>query len=132
MRRGIFIDRRESETTTLKKAFEKYEKEVTVRKKSKVRETSRIKKLLKHKLAGYSLAGIKAKDVAEYRDAERKRGLAENTIRLDIALLSSVFEYCRKEWGIEVDNPCRKIKLPSGSNKRERRLSTTEESNLLE
>jgi len=132
MRRGVFIDRRESETTTLKKAFEKYEKEVTVRKKSKVRETSRIKKLLRHKLAGYSLAGIKAKDVAEYRDSERKRGLAENTIRLDIALLSSVFEYCRKEWGIEVDNPCRKIKLPSGSNKRERRLSTLEESNLLE
>ena len=37
MRRGVFIDRREAETTTLKTAFEKYEKEVTVRKKSKVR-----------------------------------------------------------------------------------------------
>lgn len=132
MRRGIFIDRRESETTTLKKAFEKYEQEVTVRKKSKVRETSRIKKLLTHKLAGYFLAGIKAKDIAEFRDAQRKLGLAENTIRLDIALLSSIFEYCRKEWGIEVDNPCRKIKLPGGSRKRERRLSTIEESNLLE
>ncbi len=132
MRRGVFIDRREAETTTLKTAFEKYEKEVTVRKKSKVRETFRINKLLEHKLAKHSLAAIKAKDIAEFRDAGRNRGLAENTIRLDIALLSSVFEYCRKEWGIEVDNPCRKIKLPAGSNKRERRLSTLEESNLLE
>jgi integrase len=132
MRRGVFIDRRESETTTLKKVLEKYSTEVTVRKKSKVRETSRINKLLDHKLAGYSLAGIKAKDIAEFRDAGRKRGLAENTVRLDIALLSAVFEQCRKEWGIEVDNPCRKIKLPGGSKKRERRLSTLEESSLLE
>ncbi|PPC99510.1 MAG: hypothetical protein CTY35_03880 [Methylotenera sp.] len=132
MRRSLFIDRRESETTTLLKMLEKYEEEVTPLKKSKVRELSRIARWKQHKLASYSLAAIKPKDIATFRDERRKLKLAENTIRLDIALISSVFEYCKKDWGIEVENPCRKIKLPSGSKKRERRVSEEEELALLE
>jgi integrase len=132
MRRGKYIDRREAETTTLLKMLEKYEEEVTPRKKSKDREKSRIAKWKKHKLASYSLAAIKPKDIATFRDERRKLKLAENTIRLDIAFISSVFEHCRKDWGIEVENPCRKIKLPSGSKKRERRVSDQEIEGLLE
>lgn len=132
MRRGLFIDRREAETTTLLKMLEKYEEEVTPLKKSKKREKSRIARWKLHKLASYSLAGIKPKDIAEFRDKGRNEGLAENTIRLDISFISSVFEHCRKDWGIEVDNPCRKIKLPRGSNKRDRRLKDGEEQALYE
>lgn len=132
MRRGLFIDRREAETTTLLKMLEKYEEEVTPRKKSKDRETTRIARWKNHKMASYSLAAIKPKDIAEFRDKGRKDGLAENTIRLDIALISSVFEHCRKDWGIEVENPCRKIKLPAGSKKRERRLKDGEEQALYD
>jgi len=132
MRRGLFIDRRESETTTLLEMLKKYEEEVTPRKKSKDREKTRIARWKAHKLASYSLAGIKPKDIATFRDERRKQKLAENTIRLDITLISSVFEHCRKDWGIEVENPCRKIKLPGGSKKRERRLATGEEPALLE
>lgn len=131
MRRGLFIDRREAETTTLLEVLKKYEEEVTPRKKSKTRELSRIARWKKHKLASYSLTAIKAKDIAAFRDQCRKLELAENTIRLDIALISSVFEHCRKDWGIEVENPCRKIKLPGGSKKRERRLGVGEESAIL-
>ncbi|MDP3330635.1 MAG: integrase, partial [Methylococcaceae bacterium] len=58
--------------------------------------------------------------------------LAENTIRLDIALLSVVFETARKEWGMEsLTNPCKAIKLPSGSKQRERRLLVDEEQYLI-
>jgi len=132
MRRGLFVDRRESETTTLLEMLKKYEEEVTPRKKSKDREKTRIARWKTHKLASYSLAAIKPKDIAAFRDDRRKQKLAENTIRLDIALVSSVFEHCRKDWGIEVENPCRKIKLPGGSKKRERRVSPEEEAALLE
>lgn len=132
MRRGLFIDRREAETTTLLEMLKKYEEEVTPRKKSKDREKTRIARWKAHKLASCSLAGIKPKDIAAFRDERRKLKLAENTIRLDIALISSVFEHCRKDWGIEVENPCRKIKLPGGSKKRERRVSAEEEAALLE
>lgn len=131
MRRGLFIDRRESETTTLLEMLKKYEEEVTPRKKSKDRELTRIAKWKTHKLANYSLASIKPKDIASFRDERRKLKLAENTIRLDIAFISSVFEHCRKDWGIEVENPCRKIKLPGGSKKRDRRISKNEEEALL-
>lgn len=132
MRRGLFIDRREAETTTLLKMLEKYEEEVTPRKKSKDREKSRIAKWKTHKLASYSLAQIKPKDIAAFRDERRKLNLAENTIRLDIALISSLFVRCRRDWGIEIENPCSKIELPEGSNKRERRVSDQEIEGLLE
>ena len=132
MRRGLFVDRREADSTTLLKMLEKYEQDVTPRKKSKVREEFRITKWKRHKLASYFLTSIKPKDIALFRDECRKLKLAENTIRLDIALLSSVFEHCRKEWGIEVENPCNKIRLPSGSKKRERRISDFEIEALLE
>lgn len=132
MRRGLFVDRREADTTTLLEMLKKYEEEVTIRKKSKDRETSRIARWKLHKLANYSLSSIKPKDIAEFRDARRKLKLAENTIRLDIVLISSVFEHCRKDWGIEVENPCKKIKLPAGSKSRERRLKEGEEEALIE
>lgn len=132
MRRGLFVDRREADSTTLLKMLEKYEEEVTPRKKSKNREKFRIAKWKKNKLASYFLTSIKPKDIAEFRDDGRKQKLAENTIRLDIAFISSVFEHCRKDWGIEVENPCRKIKLPTGSKKRERRVSDLEIEALVE
>lgn len=132
MRRGMFVDRRESENTTLSQMIKKYGEEVTPTKKSEKRELVRLKMLDSLKLASHSMAAIKAKDIANFRDARRKEGLAENTVRLDIALLSVIFETARKDWGIEVENPCRKIKLPKNSSKRERRISKSEEEALLE
>lgn len=132
MRRGVFIDRREGESTTFIQIINKYAEEVTPRKKSKDRELVRLKMLKTLDIAPLYISSIKPKQIAEYRDARRKQGLAENTIRLDISLISAIFETCRKDWGIEVENPCRKIKLPKGSGKRERRVSHHEETALLE
>lgn len=131
--RGVFIDRGEAESTTLGEALKRYLNEVTPLKKGFKRETARIKKWLLHHLSQRMLSNIKGKDIAEIRDTHRKSGLAENSIRLEIALLSTVFETARKEWGMEgLINPCRLIKLPTGSNSRERRLETHEEPYLLE
>lgn len=132
MRRGLFIDRRESDSTTFLKVIKKYSEEVTPRKKSKDRELVRLNMLKTLDIAPLFISSIKAKHIADFRDYRRKQGLAENTIRLDISLISAIFETCRKDWGIEVENPCRKIKLPKGSGKRERRLSKHEETALLD
>lgn len=131
MRRGIFIDRREGESTTFFETINRYSIEVSPLKKSHRRELVRLKMLKSLEIAPLFLSSIKPKHIATYRDARRKLGLAENTIRLDIALISAIFETCRKDWGIEVENPCRKIKLPAGSGRRERRLSKEEELALL-
>jgi integrase len=133
MDRGVFVDRGEADNTTLAEALQRYLTEVTPQKKGEKRETARIKKWLQEPLAQRMLPTIKGKDIAEIRDYQRKKGLAENSIRLEIALLSIIFETARKEWGMEgLINPCRLIKLPTGSNSRERRLEPDEEKYLLE
>ncbi|MHB9118448.1 MAG: site-specific integrase [Burkholderiales bacterium] len=132
MDRGVFVDRSEAESTTLSEALKRYLKEVTPRKKGADREADRIRRWQARPIAKRALASIRGKDIATFRDAERERGLAENSIRLEIALLSVVFETARKEWGMEsLSNPCKTIKLPAGSNQRDRRLEPNEEEYLL-
>lgn len=131
--RGIWRDSSEAESTTLFEAFTRYAREITPRKKGAKREQARIKVWQAHPLAKRSLASIRGSDVAGFRDASRRRGLAENSVRLEIALLSHVYETCRREWGMEnLANPCRSIKLPGGSRARERRLEGDEEARLLD
>ncbi|MDP1959017.1 site-specific integrase [Methylotenera sp.] len=132
MDRGVFVNRSEAENTTLAETLDMYLKEVTPTKKGADREASRIQRWKTQPIAKRAMASIRGKDIASFRDSERKRGLAENTIRLDIALLSVVFETARKEWGMEsLTNPCKAIKLPSGSKQRERRLLVDEEQYLI-
>lgn len=132
MKRGIFISRSEAENTTLSEILKRYMKDVTPLKKGAEREKNRIKKWLARPISSRFLATIRGADIAEFRDAERKRGLAENSIRLEITLLSHVFETARTEWKMEsLFNPCRSIKLPAGSKQRDRRLESEEEKYLL-
>lgn len=126
MKRGVFVSRKEAESTTVSEALDRYGKEITPRKKSAARELDRIKRWQARPLAQCFLASVKGKDLAKFRDARRAEGAAENTIRLDFALLSHLFEVCRRDWSIEVDNPCKKVRLPSGSGSRERRLKEGE------
>lgn len=126
------ISQKEVSKFTLSAALDRYVAEVTPRKKGASREIDRINRWKSRKLAHFAMIAIRGKEIADFRDAERKRGLAENSIRLEIALLSHVFETARKEWGMEsLSNPCRSIKLPSGSNQRDRRLEPNEEKYLL-
>ncbi|MBZ0092107.1 MAG: site-specific integrase [Sulfuricellaceae bacterium] len=126
------VKKKESAQFTLSAALERYLAEVTPRKKGANRERDRIRRWQARPLSKRPIADIRGKDIAEFRDAERKRGLAENSVRLEIALLSSVFEIARKEWGVEtLSNPCKAIKLPAGSNQRDRRLEPNEEEYLL-
>lgn len=131
MDRGAFVSRREAESTTLKEALERYQREVTPRKRGADPEKYRIKALLAHSICKRTLAGIRGVDIAKLRDEELARGLAASTVVKSLALLSHLFETARKEWSIEVDNPVKKISKPKVDNARERRLSTEEWRYLL-
>lgn len=131
--RGVFVSRVEAERTTLREALEWYQDEVTARKKGAARENVRIARWLKQPLAARPLASVRGTDLAKFRDEWRKAGKAENTIRLELALLSHVFEIARREWGMEaLANPVKMISLPGPSNQRERRLEGDEETRLLD
>lgn len=127
MFRGTFIDRRESEQTTLAVALERYYEDVCTQKAHPAQERRRINQWLKRPLASKTLARIRGTDLAKFRDQRREEGRAENTIRLELALISHLFEVARKEWGMDgLANPVKNIKKPSGSNERDRRLQSGE------
>jgi len=127
MDRGIFASRVEAERTTLAEALKRYKTEICSRKAHPAQEYQRVDRWLREPLAHRYLANLKGADFAQYRDMRRAAGRAENTIRLELALVSHLFEIARKEWGMEsLLNPLKNIRKPSGSRERDRRLRAGE------
>jgi len=131
MAHGVFINSTESERTTLREAFERYGREITVQKKSAAQEKSRIKIILAHPLALRSLSSLRSSDVASYRDL-RLKSVGAQTVVHDLNLISNMFNIARKEWGMEnLKNPVELVKKPKLPNGRNRRFLGDEEARLL-
>lgn len=131
IRRGGTVST-EADRTTLDEALERYAREVSPLKKGHARELDRIEAWRKHDLAHKFLARLRGADFAEYRDERRAAGKAENTIRLELALISHLFKVAASDWGMEsLKNPIKHVAMPAGSTPRERRLSADEEAALL-
>lgn len=111
--------------------MDRYVAEVTPTKKGKSQERYRAKQFSKTILADMLLDKITGEVVAKYRD-ERLKEVSQNTVRLELAFLSVVFEQCRKEWGFAVLNPVRQIRMPKPGKPRQRRLEAGEEEALLQ
>ena len=133
MDRGVYVSRKEAESTTLSDALDRYEREISSGKKGHRREKTRITVWKTHPLAKRFLASIRGSDMASYRDERIKAGYSSNTIRLELAIISHLFEIARKEWGMEgLLNPLKSIRLPSPPSGRDRRLQPGELEKLLE
>lgn len=139
MVRGVYIQRSGSERLTLEKALERYLAEVTPSKKPTTRkaEATKAKQLIQH-LGKYSLAALSAEVIANYRDTrlntlnKHGRPTSNNTVRLELALLSHLFTVAIQEWGLGLTfNPVLNIRKPSPGDGRDRRLSPDEERRLL-
>lgn len=126
MDKGKFVSRAEADSTTLHDALDRYLREVTPLKKGWKAETNRIKVWQKQELAKRMLGSLRGADFAKYRDESREANLADNTIRLSLAIISHLFNIASKEWGIEgLTNPILSIRMPRGSKPRDRRVLTT-------
>ncbi|RMU51039.1 Site-specific recombinase, phage integrase family [Pseudomonas savastanoi pv. nerii] len=138
MVRGVYIQRSGSERMTLEAALKRYLSDITPTKKPTTQrgETSKAKKLIEH-LGKYSLAALSAEIIAGYRDKRlNEKGRAgttsNNTVRLELALLSHLFTVAIQEWGLGLAfNPVLNIRKPSPGEGRNRRLSHDEERRLL-
>ncbi|MDY7579317.1 site-specific integrase [Herbaspirillum sp. RTI4] len=120
---GLFVDRTEAESTLLSAALERYKREIVPTKRHPYQENRRIDRWLKNDLAYRTLANLRGADFARYRDERRNDGRAENTIRLELQIISHLYEIARKEWGMEgLINPLDNIRKPGGSRARDRRL----------
>ena len=126
MDRGVFVDRSESESTTLAEALARYKNEILPTKKSQVSVLSQIR-LLSDRLGRYSLASITPTLIAKYRD-ERGKEVGPQSVKHDLSLLSRLFNVAIKEWGIALPmgNPVRQIRMPKLPSGRERRVSSEE------
>ena len=132
--RGIYIPRTNSEKLTVSAALDRYVKEVVPTKKAsgQRRDIGRAK-FLKSKLGKYSLASLNSELIADFRDERLAEGKANNTVRLELALLSHMYTIAIKEWGLGlVANPVQNIRKPSPGQGRNRRLNKDEEKRLLE
>lgn len=138
MVRGVYIQRSGSERMTLEAALKRYLKDITPTKKPTTQrgETSKAKKLTEH-LGKYSLAALSAEIIANYRDKRlnekgRSGTTSNNTVRLELALLSHLFTVAIQEWGLGLTfNPVLNIRKPSPGEGRNRRLSVDEERRLM-
>ena len=130
--RGVFVSRAEAENTSLSDALDRYEREVTPLKKGITQELSRIRILKSSHLASRSLASLQGKDIAVYRDYRLKE-VSPATLRRELTILSSVFKYAIKEWGMGgLVNPVESIRLPSARGEiRDRRLLPGELDRIL-
>ncbi|MCR2831102.1 site-specific integrase [Acidithiobacillus ferrooxidans] len=133
MVRGVWRDRSEAESATLKECLERYAEEIIPTKKGDGRrELGFIRQWQTRPISCRFMAAIDGQDVSASIKEMEAEGKAANTIRLHLALLSHLFEVARKEWRMaSLTNPVelvRKPKLPQG---RDRRLVADEETRLL-
>ncbi len=138
MVRGVYIQRTASEKMTVEQALKRYLSEVSPTKAAKTAQSEHgSAKKLTEKLGRYSLAALSADVISDYRDqrlselTRRKTPVSNNSVRLELALLSHLFNTCIREWGVGLPgNPLLNIRKPSPGAGRDRRLSADEEARL--
>src|SRR5471032_393786 len=134
MVRGVFISRSGSERMTAQEALHRYLAEVTPTKKPTTQRSERITaQHLIGFLGKYSMAALSSELVASYRDHRIAGGKSNNTVRIELALLSNLFTIAIQEWGLGLThNPVASIRKPSPGQGRDRRLGQDEEQRLLD
>lgn len=130
MDRGEFVSRTEAEQTTFGEVVQRYMETITPQKRGHVEETIRLKATLRHRIARISMANLTPQAVADYRD-DRLRTCKANTVIRDLAVMSSIINHARREWGIVIQNPVEIIRKPAMPPGRDRVLTEAEEALLM-
>ncbi|MBB44073.1 MAG: integrase [Rhodospirillaceae bacterium] len=109
----------------------RYEKTVSVDKKSHEIEKFRLKGLKQSFLSELPIHNITQSHIAQYRD-NRLELVQPSTVLRELTLLSHIFTVAMQDWGYELTcNPVSKIRKPPPSSSRNRRLEEGEEEKLL-
>lgn len=113
----------------LSKALDKYFSTVSRHKRGQLQEFYRINVIKRSCLANRNMDEISSIDIAEYRDnrlsefnARTQKPISANTVRLELALLSALYNLAKVEWGTCSINPVENVRKPTVSSGRTRRL----------
>jgi len=123
--RGTYINNDFAQKTLFKEILQKYLNDVAPQMRSADNQSIRVKKLMKHPIAEVNMAHLSPKHIADYRD-ERLKVIKPNTVIRELAILSSVINHARREWGLNIINPVTMIKKPSSTPGRNRMLNEEE------
>ncbi len=123
--RGTFVNNDFAQKTLFKEILQKYLNEVAPNMMSGDTQAVRIRKLMKHPIAEVNMAQLSPKHIADYRD-ERLKVIKPNTVIRELAVISSIINLARREWGLNIINPVMMIKKPSSTQGRDRILNDVE------
>jgi len=130
--------RRQMPSPPLQQVLQRYKSTVSILKKGYKQETSRLEKISQDPISKIPIDKISSVDIARYRDdrlqttnPKTKELIKGATVRLELSLLSNIFDISIIEWGYCENNPVKKIRKPKPSKGRERRLSPKEENKIL-
>lgn len=110
---------------TFADALEKYAADVMPGKQGARWERIRIASFKRLPFANYKLADVTTPRLAEWRD-DRLKKVQPGTVNREMNLLSSIFEYARREWQWIDTNPVRDVRRPPQPKHRERVFSDAE------
>ncbi len=126
--RELELDRGEVEVAdtnkhhTLSMILVRYEREVTLHKRSRLSETAHLKQIRRHQIGQLPISAIKAEDVAKFRD-DRLKTVSNPTVRKELTLLGNIFKVAMQEWGYRrAENPVSSVRKPPSGRARDRRL----------
>jgi integrase len=120
---------------TLARAIDVYRVRVSILKKGFAQEAFRLQQLQRSDLGALVMDEVTSVDIASYRDARLAQlnpktltPISPATVRLELSLLSNIFEVARIEWGFcSGTNPCRDVRKPKVPPGRARRLTPRED-----
>jgi integrase len=94
-------------------ALHRYLSEVSIKKRPRTAERDRLSATyLKQVLGALTLTQVTPDKVAKYRD-ERLKKVSPHSVRIELSLLSNLFNIAKKEWAIgRIENPVSLIKRP--------------------
>ena len=133
MERNVFEDYSVASGTTLKDILIKYRDEKTILKKGNREETSTINLLIRNPISIQTLMRLRSHHIYKLmRELGKTR--KPSTVKKYIVLICHAWRVAKKEWGINlpVENPCDMVTLPKVNDARDRILSKSEYTSLLE
>lgn len=122
---------------SLFRALDRYLDTVSVHKRGYQQEFWRVSVIKRHPVAQKMMDEVTTVDIASYRDERLSQVnprtgklISGNTVRLELALLSALYNLAKVEWGTCRTNPVEMVRKPKPSPGRDRRLTSSEERRL--
>lgn len=122
---------------SLSRALDRYLDTISVHKRGYRQEFWRVSVIKRHPVAQKMMDEVTTVDIAAYRDERLAqvnprtgKPISGDTVRLEMALLSVLYNLAKVEWGTCRANPVESVRRPKSSPGRDRRLTSSEERRL--